>query len=44
MLTHNERLALKTREEHWWKEAQNMGGNNAWGRIHAEEDFKPPPR
>jgi hypothetical protein len=37
-----ERVDEATRPQHWWEEAEEVGGANSWGRVDAERDFEPP--
>jgi hypothetical protein len=41
-LTADERLAERLHEDHWWNEAQNIGGANSWGTVDPNRDFKKP--
>jgi hypothetical protein len=37
----SERVDEATRPQHWWEEAQEIGGANSWGRVDSERDFEP---
>jgi hypothetical protein len=37
-----ERIDEATRPDHWWEQAQEVGGANSWGRVDVERDFDPP--
>ena len=39
-LTAGERVDEATRPQHWWEQAQEVGGANSWGRVDAERDFE----
>ena len=41
-LDESERVDEATRPQHWWEDAQEIGGANSWGRVDAEQDFKRP--
>jgi hypothetical protein len=41
-LTADERVAERLHEDHWWNEAQNIGGANSWGKVDPNRDFKKP--
>lgn len=38
----DERVAERLHGSHWWDEAQNVGGANAWGKVDPNRDFKKP--
>gem|GEM_PF-4466798 len=38
----SERVDEATGPQHWWEEAQEVGGANSWGRVDTERDLEPP--
>jgi hypothetical protein len=41
-LTSRERVQEAQHEEHWWGEAQKLGGPGGWGTTNIERDFEKP--